>query len=402
MSQPCDLIKETTLASNQQQQLAATNCSNNSTAVSSIDGSAQGYLAAEKPPARFHHNPSISQSITPQFNLRANLRLDSEVTNSPVSFKADTDLLHQFSTEDLVYRIKSLETKNRKLLFENGCLVRDLNSNLANVQYCKQEMSQLRDLCCYLDDERTKARLTATEWAFKLKKEINSYSRKLGELESKQFELVRENYELKQLCLLLDKAMANRVDENTNDKEDALREEQQDCQATRKHKERKSDPQDATSEPVKRSLLNSKVMSYISMLETKLEQFEEQRRSVLSLLVDRQVPVEESIKELEKFRLDLDELKGSRPEEIEKAMQVFLVEQSLEQNLRVVDDVRLDEESGDRQADDSQPNVSINENAKNSDESPDSPMADDDQISEDQRLIIKQLCSAAYKKIESA
>lgn len=402
MSQPCDLIKETTLASNQQQQLAATNCSNNSTAVSSIDGSAQGYLAAEKPPARFHHNPSISQSVTPQFNLRANLRLDSEVTNSPVSFKADTDLLHQFSTEDLVYRIKSLETKNRKLLFENGCLVRDLNSNLANVQYCKQEMSQLRDLCCYLDDERTKARLTATEWAFKLKKEINSYSRKLGELESKQFELVRENYELKQLCLLLDKAMANRVDENTNDKEDALREEQQDCQATRKHKERKSDPQDATSEPVKRSLLNSKVMSYISMLETKLEQFEEQRRSVLSLLVDRQVPVEESIKELEKFRLDLDELKGSRPEEIEKAMQVFLVEQSLEQNLRVVDDVRLDEESGDRQADDSQPNVSTNENAKNSDESPDSPMADDDQISEDQRLIIKQLCSAAYKKIESA
>lgn len=402
MSQPCDLIKETTLASNQQQQLAATNCSNNSTAVSSIDGSAQGYLAAEKPPARFHHNPSISQSVTPQFNLRANLRLDSEVTNSPVSFKADTDLLHQFSTEDLVYRIKSLETKNRKLLFENGCLVRDLNSNLANVQYCKQEMSQLRDLCCYLDDERTKARLTATEWAFKLKKEINSYSRKLGELESKQFELVRENYELKQLCLLLDKAMANRVDENTNDKEDALREEQQDCQATRKHKERKSDHQDPTSEPVKRSLLNSKVMSYISMLETKLEQFEEQRRSVLSLLADRQVPVEESIKELEKFRLDLDELKSSRPEEIEKAMQVFLVEQSLEQNLRVVDDVRLDEESGDRQADDSQPNVSTNENAKNSDESPDSPMADDDQISEDQRLIIKQLCSAAYKKIESA
>lgn len=387
MSQPCDLIKETTLARNQQQQLAATNCSNNSTAVSSIDGSAQGYLAAEKPPFRFHHNQSISQSVTPQFNLRANLRLDSEVTNSPVSFKTDTDLLNQFSTDDLVYRIKSLETKNRKLLFENGCLVRDLNSNLANVQYCKQEMSQLRDLCCYLDDERTKARLTATEWAFKLKKEINSYSRKLGELESKQFELVRENYELKQLCLLLD-----RVGENANDKDEdtpkekSANDQPQDCKANSRHKETRSDHtaghQDATSEPVKqRSLLNNKVMNYIVMLETKLEQCEEQRRSALSLLTDREMPLEEPIRELEKFRLDLDELKGSRPEVIERALQVFLVGQSLEQNLNTVDGARCADESDRRtdQAEDSQPNVSTNENAKISDESPlnDSPMGED-------------------------
>lgn len=412
MSQPCDLIKETSLVGSQQQQLPPSNCSNNSIATSSIDGSAQGYLAPEKPLARFQHNQSvsgtISQPVTPQFNLRANLRLDSEATNSPISFKTDTDILNQFSADDLIYRIKSLETKNRKLLFENGCLVRDLNSNLANVQFCKQEISQLRDLCVYLDDERTKARLTATEWAIKLKKEINSYSRKLSELESKQFELVRENYELKQLCLLLDKAMANKVDEEVNEKEEEKLKEKgtndslKDCkQSTGKHKDRKGEHkeklEDATSEPVKqRSLLNSKVIKYIRQLEIKLEQCEMHRQSTLSLLNDRNVPLEEPIRELEKFKLNLDELKSCRPEEIAKGIEVFLVQQSLEPNLS---ESAVHSAS---QLDGGQPNRYLQEDAKHLDEScSDLNESPDDQINEEQRSIIKQLCSAAYKKIES-
>ena len=394
------------LAANQQQ-LPSTNCSNNSTEVSSIDDSAQSYLAAEKPPIRFHQ--SISQPATPQFNLRANLRLDSEATNSPISFKTDTDLLNQFSTDDLVYRIKSLETKNRKLLFENGCLVRDLNSNLANVQYCKQEMSQLRELCCWLDDERTKARITATEWAFKLKKEINSYSHKLGELENKQFELIRENYELKQLCLLMDKAMTNKVNESETDKQEDKNANDQlnDCEVT--NEDRKGDCKsdckerfkEVTGEPVKhRSLINSKVMRYIRQLEIKLEQCEEQRRMTLSLFKDRNVPLEEPIRELEKFRLKLEELKDQRPEEIERGMQVFLVEQSLAPSLNVADDVQCgsSERIGQStsQAEDSQSTFLGESRPDLIDCSP-----EDEKIGEDQRSIIKQLCGAAYKKIES-
>lgn len=74
--------------------------------------------------------------------------------------------------------------------------------------------NELRDLCCYLDDERAKARSVAREWqAFGthmsrvMRQEVTAYTTKLTELESKQFELVRQNFELKQLCLLLDNAI---------------------------------------------------------------------------------------------------------------------------------------------------------------------------------------------------
>ena len=48
-----------------------------------------------------------------------------------------------------------------------------------------------------------------------------------------------------------------------------------------------------------------------------MEQSEEHRRSALSLLIDRPVPLGEP-KGRKKFRLNLEELKGGRPEEIER------------------------------------------------------------------------------------
>lgn len=82
---------------------------------------------------------------------------------------------------------------------------RDLNSQLSS------ENEELREMCCLLDDDRQSARKLAREWqrfgkytATVMKQEVSNYQEKLEKLEAKQEEIVKENLELKELCLYLD------------------------------------------------------------------------------------------------------------------------------------------------------------------------------------------------------
>lgn len=70
---------------------------------------------------------------------------------------------------------------------------------------------ELRDLCCFLDDDRQKGRKLAREWnrfgkytASVMRSEVQTYQTKLRQLDEKQQELIRDNLELKELCLYLD------------------------------------------------------------------------------------------------------------------------------------------------------------------------------------------------------
>ncbi|XP_026464513.1 coiled-coil domain-containing protein 85C-like [Ctenocephalides felis] len=70
---------------------------------------------------------------------------------------------------------------------------------------------ELRDLCCFLDDDRQKGRKLAREWqrfgrytASVMRQEVAAYQSKLRQLDDKQQELIRDNLELKELCLYLD------------------------------------------------------------------------------------------------------------------------------------------------------------------------------------------------------
>lgn len=90
----------------------------------------------------------------------------------------------------------------------NFCLFSGLKSSYQRLQEDNQE---LRDLCCFLDDDRQKGRKLAREWqrfgrytASVMRQEVASYQNKLKQLESRQQELVRDNGELKELCLYLD------------------------------------------------------------------------------------------------------------------------------------------------------------------------------------------------------
>lgn len=84
-------------------------------------------------------------------------------------------------------------------------LLKDINQKL------QEDNQELRDLCCFLDDDRQKGKKVSREWqrlgrysASIMHKEVALYLQKLKELEVRQEEVVKENLELKELCVLLD------------------------------------------------------------------------------------------------------------------------------------------------------------------------------------------------------
>lgn len=88
-------------------------------------------------------------------------------------------------------------------------LLKEANQRLAD------DNQELRDLCCFLDDDRQKGRKLAREWqrfgrytASVMRQEVSAYQSKLRELDNKQQELIKDNLELKELCLYLDEERA--------------------------------------------------------------------------------------------------------------------------------------------------------------------------------------------------
>lgn len=91
-----------------------------------------------------------------------------------------------------------------------SCFVSSLRFQDIN-QKLQEDNRELRDLCCFLDDDRQKGKRVSREWqrlgrysASIMRKEVSLYLQKLKELELRQEEVIRENVELKELCLLLD------------------------------------------------------------------------------------------------------------------------------------------------------------------------------------------------------
>lgn len=122
----------------------------------------------------------------------------------------------------LLARFRKAEAEITRLMMEHGKTVRELNKQLKNAssetqsirdeyrRYC-EDNQELRDLCCFLDDDRQKGRKLAREWqrfgrytASVMRQEVSAYQTKLKDLDSKQQDLLKDNLELKELCLYLD------------------------------------------------------------------------------------------------------------------------------------------------------------------------------------------------------
>lgn len=124
--------------------------------------------------------------------------------------------------EKMVDKVKQCEAERLKVMTDQGNLMKEFNkrmqAHLEEIHILKDvnqklqaDLQELRDLTCYLDDDRQKCRKLAREWqrfgrytASVMRNEVTSYQEKLKVLEEKQLELSKDNVELKELCLYLD------------------------------------------------------------------------------------------------------------------------------------------------------------------------------------------------------
>uniref|UniRef100_A0A452R4G7 Coiled-coil domain containing 85C n=1 Tax=Ursus americanus TaxID=9643 RepID=A0A452R4G7_URSAM len=137
----------------------------------------------------------------------------------------DEELL-RWSKEELARRLRRAEGEKVGLMLEHGGLMRDVNRRLQQHlleirglkdvnQRLQDDNQELRELCCFLDDDRQKGRKLAREWqrfgrhaAGAVWHEVARSQQKLRELEARQEALLRENLELKELVLMLDEERA--------------------------------------------------------------------------------------------------------------------------------------------------------------------------------------------------
>ncbi|XP_075700171.1 coiled-coil domain-containing protein 85C [Rhinoderma darwinii] len=133
----------------------------------------------------------------------------------------DEELL-RWSKEDLLKRLRKVDIEKMNLMVEHGNLMKDVNRRLQvhlheirSLKEVNQKLQddnqELRELCCFLDDDRQKGKKLSREWqrfgrhtAGSMWKEVGSYQQKLKELESKQEALLKDNLELKEIVLMLD------------------------------------------------------------------------------------------------------------------------------------------------------------------------------------------------------
>ncbi|XP_072293264.1 uncharacterized protein [Eucyclogobius newberryi] len=134
--------------------------------------------------------------------------------------------LHAWGKDELVRRLRRTEAEKRGVMLEHGNLMREVNRRLQQHlteirslkdvnQKLQEDNQELRDLCCFLDDDRQKGKRVSREWqrlgrfsAGIMRKDVTIYLQKLRELETKQAEVLRENLELKEVCLMLEEERA--------------------------------------------------------------------------------------------------------------------------------------------------------------------------------------------------
>ncbi|CAJ1077232.1 coiled-coil domain-containing protein 85C-B isoform X3 [Xyrichtys novacula] len=145
----------------------------------------------------------------------------SEGQKDELSQLTDEELL-RFSKEELVRRLRRVDSEKMNLMIEHGNMMKDINRRLQvhlheirSLKEINQKLQddnhELRELCCFLDDDRQKGKKLSREWqrfgrytASAMWKEVGTYMMKLKELEANQETVLRENSELKEIILMLD------------------------------------------------------------------------------------------------------------------------------------------------------------------------------------------------------
>ncbi|CAI4223991.1 unnamed protein product [Auanema sp. JU1783] len=222
----------------------------------------------------------------------------------------------QLQYENMRHRCKMLDIENQRLMRRQNDVVEDANRrvqmHINEIRMMKEENKkvaqsnkELRDLCCFLDDDRQKARRLAREWqkfgkytSHVMRQEIQSYQQRVGELETRTQQMIKENEELRQLCLYLDEQrqyMLNRQQdeeesedqgcgssERSNDSDnykstelsDSLQYNVQKEHALRMISEHMQTSNTSDEQNVSRTKDTEKLLNYIQSLESRIKHLE--------------------------------------------------------------------------------------------------------------------------------
>ncbi|XP_077366311.1 coiled-coil domain-containing protein 85C-B-like isoform X1 [Festucalex cinctus] len=145
----------------------------------------------------------------------------SQVAGGEPGQLSDDELLRG-GKEELLRLLRRVDGEKMNLMIEHGNLMKDINRRLQlhlheirSLKEVNQKLQddnqELRELCCFLDDDRQKGKKLSREWqrfgrytASAMWKEVGAYMLKLKELEANQETVLRENGELKEIILMLD------------------------------------------------------------------------------------------------------------------------------------------------------------------------------------------------------
>lgn len=300
-------------------------------------------------------------------------------------------------------------------------------------QRLQDDNQELRDLCCFLDDDRQKGRKLAREWqrfgrytASVMRQEVSAYQNKLRELDNKQQELIKDNLELKELCLYLDEernqstcascgggpprpgvprddgdgsSSSTNADEASGPPPPPVTPVPSSLSSTvqppnlsglaRRPENRDRQPDDDVSHQRSRSVFNEQIMQYIRNLEQKVQSLEEEKRILQQKLLSISSTNENMNGRLRTqihVMLDGHPENGlaeneqlSRPEAVTRALQVLEVREQLERANALAQPVTVSQVA---------PNPILPLETTN--------------LGDGEKALVREMCNVVWRKLEEA
>ncbi|XP_033230448.1 coiled-coil domain-containing protein 85C [Belonocnema kinseyi] len=234
---------------------------------------------------------------------------------------SDEDFLRLGPLEMLKF-VRKTEGDIARVAAEQNRQIQTLLAELRALKEANQRLSddnqELRDLCCFLDDDRQKGRKLAREWqrfgrytASVMRQEVSAYQNKLRQLDNKQQELIKDNLELKELCLYLDEERGG------GQRDDG------DGSSSSTNAEESAPPRQRHT-----SMFNDQTMQYVRSLEQRVKQLEEDKSILQARAQGWEAGPGESWENSNSP--GGNPYLGSRPEAVVRALQVLEVREQLE------------------------------------------------------------------------
>jgi len=338
-------------------------------------------------------------------------------------------------------------------------IMRKLLGLKSSYQRLQEDNQELRDLCCFLDDDRQKGRKLAREWqrfgrytASVMRQEVASYQTKLKQLEFRQQEMVKDNNELKELCLYLDEERSEMQQTpcpscgitpspppvETAGPQQPVRDEgdgsSSSTNADEPHLPRhrlqslsnivhqrviRTGSQDRLLDDhsPQRSMLVEQLLQYTRQLEVRISQLEEERNSSLVSsrragsarpahpppynAIHNQRAVELGIRSDDLIHPHMDpdhideHLMASRPEAITRALRVLQVRELLEPS-----SLNVNAASGGRSS--RQRSGLVTPDSELADDEVDQLAQSDDALGDGERALVHAMCNVVWRKLEEA